>query len=43
VGAKGGVIGMSRFGASAPGGVLMEKFGFTADNVVRKAEELLKS
>jgi transketolase len=42
VGSKGAVIGMSGFGASAPGGILMEKFGFTSENIVRKAMKLLK-
>ena len=42
VGDEGAVIGIERFGASAPGGVLMEKFGFTAENIVRKAESLLR-
>ena len=41
VGLKGAVIGMTRFGASAPYKVLAEKFGFTAANVVRRAKELL--
>ncbi len=41
VGAKGAVIGMTRFGASAPYKVLAEKFGFTAANVAAKARELL--
>jgi len=40
-GSAGAVIGMNRFGASAPGGTVMEKFGFTADNIVKKAMELL--
>ena len=34
VGLEGKVIGMDRFGESAPGGVLMEHFGFTVDNVI---------
>jgi transketolase len=42
VGLKGSVLGIDRFGASAPGGVLFEKFGFTKDNVVRLARALLK-
>src|SRR5690606_7754458 len=42
VGLDGAVIGMTRFGESAPGGVLMKEFGFTADNVVAKAQALLK-
>ncbi len=37
----GRVIGIDHFGASAPGGVLLEKFGFTVDNVVKKALEIL--
>jgi len=41
VGTKGDVIGMKRFGASAPAKVLAEKFGFTAANIVRHAHELL--
>jgi transketolase len=41
VGTKGAVIGMTRFGASAPYKVLAEKFGFTVANVVRRAKELL--
>jgi transketolase len=41
VGTKGDVIGMRRFGASAPAKVLVEKFGFTAANIVRRAHELL--
>lgn len=41
VGAEGDVIGIDRFGASAPGGLVMEKFGFTVENVVSKAKALL--
>ena len=42
-GLKGKIIGMEGFGASAPGPVLYEKFGFTAENIVTAAKELLKS
>lgn len=42
VGSGGAVIGMTGFGASAPGNFVMEKFGFTPENVVQKALELLK-
>jgi transketolase len=35
------VIGLDRFGASAPYKVVFEKFGFTAENVVRHAKKLL--
>lgn len=41
VGAEGDVIGVDRFGASAPGGLVMEKFGFTVDHVVSRAKALL--
>ena len=41
VGPKGAVIGMTRFGASAPYKILAEKFGFTAPNVIQRAKELL--
>lgn len=41
IGAEGKMIGMHRYGASAPGPVMMEKFGFTADNIVRAAKALL--
>jgi len=34
-------VGLDRFGASAPGGVNMEKFGFTVDHVVERARALL--
>ena len=34
VGLDGKIIGMQSFGESAPGGVLMQHFGFTAANVV---------
>ncbi|MEW6108549.1 MAG: transketolase [Nitrospirota bacterium] len=41
-GLKGDVIGIDRFGASAPAKVIFEKFGFTADNIVYRAKKLLK-
>lgn len=40
-GAEGDVIGIDRFGASAPGEKLMEKFGLTVENVVKHALALL--
>ena len=43
VGTCGDVIGIVGFGASAPGGIMMEKYGFTPDRVVEKALELLKN
>lgn len=41
VGDEGIAIGIDRFGASAPGDVCLEKFGFTVDNVLAKAKQLL--
>jgi transketolase len=41
VGLDGTAIGLSRFGVSAPGPVIYEKFGFTAENVVEQALRLL--
>jgi transketolase len=41
VGQAGAVLGLTRFGASAPGQVVMERLGFTVDNVVRHALQLL--
>jgi transketolase len=34
------VMGIDRFGASAPAKVIFEKLGFTVDNVIAKAKEL---
>lgn len=39
-GFDGAVISIDRFGASAPGPLCMEKFGFTVENVVAKAKAL---
>ena len=41
VGPQGRVIGIDRFGESAPAGELFEHFGFTADHVVSAAKEIL--
>jgi len=40
-GAKGKIVGMRSFGASAPLKDLLKKFGFSADNVVAAAREVL--
>ena len=40
VGLDGRVIGVDRFGESAPGGVLMKEYGFTVENVVAVANSL---
>jgi transketolase len=42
VGNRGAVMGIKDFGASAPGGTVMKKFGFTPENIVQKARDLLK-
>ena len=42
VGEGGGMIGLDHFGASAPGGVLFERFGFTPDRVVERAQAVAK-
>ena len=41
VGFEGGSVSIDTFGASAPGATVMEKFGFTVDNVVAKAKEII--
>ncbi len=41
VGCSGVVVCMTGFGASAPGNALMEKFGFTADQLVARIKPLL--
>mgnify|MGYP006084588893 CR=1 FL=1 len=41
VGLDGKVIGMRTFGESAPGAVLMEHFGFTAENIVATAKSFV--
>jgi transketolase len=42
VGLDGDVIGLDRFGASAPGPKVMAELGFTPENVVAKAKAILK-
>jgi transketolase len=39
LGEKGIFVGLSSFGASAPGKVCMENFGITAENVVKAAKK----
>jgi len=43
VGLDGRVVGMSTFGESAPAGELFKEFGFTVDNIVAVAGELLEA
>ncbi len=40
-GCKGKVVGIDRFGESAPAGQLFEEFGFTVENVVKAVESVL--
>ncbi|MGI8771472.1 MAG: transketolase [Acidobacteriaceae bacterium] len=42
VGRHGDVIGMDRFGASAPGTTVLEKLGFNAEGVYSRAKKLLE-
>jgi transketolase len=41
VGDGGDVLGVDRFGASAPGDTVMREYGFTAENVCKRAQALL--
>jgi transketolase len=41
VGLQGRTVSIDRYGASAPGQVNFEKFGFTVENVLARARELL--
>jgi transketolase len=36
-------VGIDHFGASAPGPLVLEKFGFTAENVAARARALLEN
>jgi transketolase len=41
VGLQGDVLGLDRFGASAPGTTVLEKLGFTSEHIVKRARALL--
>ena len=41
VGLDGKVVGLNRFGESAPAGALFKHFGFTGENVAKTVEEIL--
>jgi transketolase len=43
VGSDGDVLGLDRFGASAPGNTVLEKLGFTAEGIAARARALLDS
>lgn len=40
-GSEDNVVGINKFGASAPGGTVMKEYGFTAENVATKVKSLL--
>jgi transketolase len=42
VGSNGDVVGLDRFGASAPGKTVMAELGFTPENVAARAKKLVK-
>jgi transketolase len=41
VGMRGKIVGLDRFGESAPAGQLFKEFGFTVENVVKAVESVL--
>ena len=43
IGSEGKALGMTTFGASAPLKDVLKKFGFTVENIVKHAKELLQS
>jgi transketolase len=43
VGSDGDVLGLDRFGASAPGTKVLEELGFTAENIAARARGVLQS
>ena len=40
-GSEANIIGIDKFGASAPGDVIYEKYGFTVENVVKKVKDII--
>jgi transketolase len=40
-GDKGAIIGINKFGASAPGATVMEEYGFTTEKIISKVTELI--
>jgi transketolase len=43
VGLEGGVIGIDRFGESAPAGELFREFGFTTENIINTVKTVLNN
>jgi transketolase len=42
VGLEGGVVGLDRYGESAPAGDVFKHFGFTAENVAQAARSIVR-
>jgi transketolase len=42
VGSDGDVLGLDRFGASAPGATVLEKLGFSQEGILERARALLQ-
>jgi transketolase len=40
-GPDGRIISIDKFGTSAPGEIVMEKYGFTVDNIIKIVKEIL--
>jgi len=43
VGSEGDVLGLDRFGASAPGSTVLKELGFNAENILARARAVLKT
>jgi transketolase len=43
VGLDGDVLGLDRFGASAPGPTVLKELGFSVENILARAQALLES
>jgi transketolase len=43
VGIDGQVLGLDRFGASAPGSTVLQELGFSVENILARARALLQS
>ena len=42
VGLEGAIVGIDRYGESAPGPDVMKHFGFTVENVVRAVKQIIQ-
>jgi len=41
-GSEGKILGINKFGSSAPGGTVLKEYGFSPENIVQKALGLFK-